>query len=93
MKIYIDRGFYKFYPENPMDLIMADSRGLGLVAHRGFYTFPALAAAPTYSLVGKDLATAQHSGTPESVMDTNKWAYSLSLKRLFQRRLSHSDRV
>jgi hypothetical protein len=78
MKICIDRGFYKFFPENPMDLAIANSRGLGLVAHKGYYTFAALTSAPTYSLVGKDLATAQYAGEPEAVMEVNKWVYSLA---------------
>lgn len=82
MKIYIVNGYYEFYPDGPMDIMLARERGLDLVPHNGFYTFPALVNAPTYSLVDKDCATVQYSGSQSDVMGANKWVYSLTLREI-----------
>lgn len=61
-----------------MDISIARNKGLDLRFHNGFYTFPALICAPTYSLVGRDCAIVQYAGTPADVMGANRWAYSLT---------------
>lgn len=82
MKIYITNGYYRFFPDNPMDISIAQDKGLDLRPHNGFYTFPALIAAPTYSLVGKECAIVQYAGAPSDVMDVNRWVYSLADEKI-----------
>ncbi len=82
MRIYITNGYYRFFPDGPMDISLAREKGLDLLPYNGFYTFPALISAPTYSLVGRESAVAQYAGDPVDVMGVNKWVYSLSAKKI-----------
>lgn len=78
MRIECEHGFYRFYPQLSSEIDAIDHFNLGLVKHGLFYTFPALAAAPTYSIKGVNGNTVTYSGTPAEVMRQNKKVYSIS---------------
>lgn len=82
MKIIIDCGFYKFFPDNPMDTSIAMSRGMDLINAGECLTFAGLLNAPTYSLIGRDNAIAQYSGTPAQVFNANRWVWHLTQNKI-----------
>lgn len=86
MKIKCENGFYKFFPQNAMELKAFESRyNFKLKYCRGFWTFPSLADFPDYSFAGHILtgiipAIINFSGTPEEVFKKNNLTYNLKLE-------------
>lgn len=82
MKINCENGFYKFYPEGSEELnIFADRFGVELVRMGDFFTFPALAALPDYSIEGQlfggIVASINYAAAPWVVFARNRLKYDL----------------
>ena len=80
MKITCERGFYKFYPESPNELVIfGDLYGVELVPMGDFYTYPALASLPDYSIQGQLFggieAVVNFAGKPWEVFMQNRLKY------------------
>ena len=86
MKIKCENGFYKFFPQNAMELKAFESRyNYKLKYWRGFWTFPSLVNFPDHSFVGHNLtgiipAIINFSGRPEEVFKKNNLTYNLKLE-------------
>lgn len=81
MRIICHKGFYKFYPETSNDLLLFEDKYGNLVQVKDYYTFPALAALPDYSiknqLYGGIEALVNYAATPARVFAENKLKYDL----------------
>lgn len=82
MQIICEHGFYKFYPDAPNELVVfADKFGVELVKMDDFYTYPALADLPDYSIKGQPyggiVSPVNYSGRPWSVFRENKLNYDV----------------
>lgn len=84
MKIICENGYYKFYPQKTGDLTLY---GQKLVAVKDYYTFPALAELPTYSIKNKLFwgiipAEKTFCGRPEELLKVNNLTFNLDLNTI-----------
>ena len=85
MKIKCESGFYKFLPENQLELqVLQKKYGYVLIYTRGFWTFKELAELQNYSftghhLTGVNFGTTNYAGKPEDVLKKNNLTYNLKL--------------
>lgn len=83
MKLIIDKGFYKFYPDFVGEVkLWQNKTGLSLYPMRDFWTFETLRKVPNYSFVGHPLidgnfGIVNFAGLPEEVLAKNKLTYNL----------------
>ncbi len=83
MRVLCRHGHFAFYPRRSTDLARFISIfGVTLEREEDFYTFPELAGAPHYSIVGADFlglpAVATFEGKPWEVMRENGFVYHLA---------------
>ena len=88
MKIKCESGFYKFFPENPLEIGAFEKRfGYKLKYTRGFWTFDELAELQNYSfkghyLAGLNIGSINFAGTPEEVLKKNNLTYNLKFETI-----------
>ncbi len=83
MKIKCIHGFFKIWPDSSSEVSrFINNYGLILTTRDWYFTFPPLASAKNYSLVGKTYvtfpATETFEGEPGEVMRKNKIVYDFS---------------
>ena len=89
MKVICENGYYKFYPQKTGDLIL---NRLKLVAVKDYFTFPALAELPAYSIQnqlfwGVIPAEKTFCGRPEELLKVNSLTFNLELNTITPTRL------
>jgi hypothetical protein len=87
MKVLCRHGHFALYPRRASDVARyCQFFSVELVRVSGFYTFPGLAAAESFSLAGRKYlglaATATFDGHPWDVMRANGFVYSIRSKKL-----------
>lgn len=87
MRVSCISGFYKFFPDNSLDLVRAkEIFDLELVACEDFYTFAALRDMKNYSVigypVGLGIGIKNYAGEKWQVLKENLLVYNLLLKNI-----------
>lgn len=81
MRIICRKGYYKFYPESVNELLLFADKYGELVQVKDYYTFPALAQLPDYSiknqLYGGIVSLVNYASSPDRVFAQNKLKYDL----------------
>jgi len=80
MRIICQNGFYKFFPQEVMDISRFNRKyGVELVECEDYFTFKALAELPNYSFTGHPyssiLGTVNYAGKREEVMAENDYTF------------------
>jgi hypothetical protein len=80
MIIICQKGFYKFFPQEVLDISIFKRRyGVDLVECEDYFTFKVLAELPNYSFVGHPysglLGTVNYAGNREEVMAENGYTF------------------
>jgi hypothetical protein len=93
MRVNCISGFYKFYPENSLEIARAkEVFGIELVACEDFYTFAALRDMKNYSVIGYPiglgLGKKHYAGQKWSVLKENLLVYNLILGNITELALS-----
>ena len=85
MKLIIDKGFYKFYPDFVGEVkLWQNKTGIMLYPMRDFWTFEILTKIPNYSFVGHPFinnfkGAVNFAGLPEEVLAKNKLTYNVKM--------------
>jgi hypothetical protein len=88
MRIVCEKGFYKFYPDEIVELRrFVDKYGVDLVECEDFFTFEVLANLPNFSFKGQPysgaiLGVENYAAKKEEVMAINGFAYQQQIKGL-----------
>ena len=88
MKILCEKGYYKFYPDNIVELRrFIEKYGVALIQCEDYFTFEPLASLPKFSIAGQfysglNFATKTFSGKREEVMAANGYSYNQMTKSL-----------
>ena len=93
MKIRCISGYYKFYPEDSLDLVrLKEVFNIELVPYEDYYTFEALRDMKPYSitgyLLGLGIGKFHFSGTKPEVLAKNLLVYNMALKNITEMLLS-----
>lgn len=93
MKVSCINGFYKFWPDNSLDIVRAkEVFGIDLVACEDFYTFIALRDMKNYSVlgypIGLGIGKKNYAGEKWQVLKENLLVYNLIIKNITELALS-----
>lgn len=92
MRIFCENGFYKFYPETPLDLPIFERKNkVSLIEFDGAYSFDAMEFYPNYSILGQFYGTipamATYAGRYADLFKANGFVYSLTLGQVVPKAL------
>jgi len=100
MRIVCEKGFYKFFPQDVVEVARFERKlGAKLVECEDYFTFTKLAALPNFSFIGQLysaplLGLVNYAGKREEVMAKNGYMYSvltnqIVLKITFVKRMNY----
>lgn len=92
MRVICHKSFYKFYPETANDLLLFEDKFGKLKAKEDYYTYPALADLPDYSIknqpYGGVISKINYADTAEQVFIQNDLKYDLESDTIKQNRVA-----
>ena len=92
MRIFCENGYYKFFPETPLDLKIFQAKNkVSLEPFDGAYSFSAMEFYPRFSILGQFYgtipATATYAGRYADIFKANGFVYSLTLGQVVPKAL------